>query len=243
MLQPANIDDDVYRLRAEGDASLDVLRKSHEAAFPWYRTFLRPWLPKDLQSTILDVPCGAGNLLYTLRKLGYAAATGVDSEGGQVALAQRLGLPASQGDAFAAVRALGSNSVHRIFSLDFIEHLDRSRAVEFLRLAHDALVPGGFVVCRTPSADGPFGSHDRYNDLTHHWALTSTAAFPLMKLAGFEPEKVLIRQEAPVPYKFSNVVRRVMFHATTGMLGAFLDVVGIGAPAVWTRSMWIIGQK
>ena len=228
------LDRDVYALRTA---------PQFEYLFPWYAAFLKPWLPADKTSRMLDVPCGAGNLLYALWKLGYTNVSGVDSDPGQVEVARQLGLPAAAGDAFAIVEALPEGSVERIFSLDFLEHLDRPRALEFARLARRALAPGGYFLSRMPSADGPFGSSDRYNDLTHRWAATSNSIVPFLQLAGFDARAVQIVQEAPVRYKLTNVVRRALFDVTTKTLGAFLDVVGIGAPRVWTRSMWVIVRK
>jgi 2-polyprenyl-3-methyl-5-hydroxy-6-metoxy-1,4-benzoquinol methylase len=233
----------LYDLRLGETVTIDELRRTYDRMLPWYGAFLGPWLPVDRQSPILDVPCGAGNLLYTLRHLGYVAATGIDAEPRQVRMAQELGLPASQGDAFAALAACAPASVERIFSLDFLEHVEPKAAVEFARLAHLALTPTGMLICRTPAADGPFASHDIHNDLTHRWALTSNAAFTFMRLAGFDSDKISVHQEAPVPYKLTNRVRKVLFGATTALLGRFLDVVGIGAPRIWTRSMWIVGRK
>jgi SAM-dependent methyltransferase len=244
MIDPTHkLDEAVYALRADPAESLDAFSKKFDALFPWYSTFLRPWLPADRESPMLDVPCGAGNLLYTLRKLGYTAISGVDSDSGQVAIAQRLGLPAQVGDAFAAVTACAPGTLQRIFSLDFLEHLEPANAIEFLRHAFRALSSPGALICRMPSADGPFGSHDRYNDLTHRWAVTSNAIIPVMQLGGFRAGDVVIRQEAPVAYNLTNLVRRGLFQVTTRSLGAFLDLVGVGAPRVWTRSMWIIAQK
>jgi SAM-dependent methyltransferase len=244
MVDPTgNFDDAIYALRTGPESSVEALAARFEYLVPWYATFLRPWLPADKSSPMLDVPCGAGNLLYTLCKLGYTAVSGIDSEPLQIELARRLGLPASTGDAFAAVEALPPGSVERIFSLDFLEHVERADALRFSRLAHRALAPGGYLICRMPSADGPFGSHDRYNDLTHRWAATSNSILPFLQLAGFDAANVRIVQEAPVRYKFTNVVRRALFDLTTTVAGFFLEVVGIGAPRVWTRSMWIVARR
>ena len=233
----------LYALRTEDGQSADALRQQHERNSFWYEGFLRPWLPADRTSRMIDVPCGTGNLLYALRRMGYKAVTGVDSDPHQVALAQQLGLPAILGDAFAALDACPADSVDRVFSLDFLEHLDPRRAVEFVRLAHSKLIPGGFLLCRTPSSDGPFGSHDRHNDLTHRWAMTANSAFTFMRIAGFKTASVSVRQEAPVPYKVTNLVRRALFRSSTVLLSLFLNAVGIGAPTIWTRSMWVIAKK
>jgi len=198
-------------------------------------------LAKD--SRILDLPCGDGNLLFALRELGFTNILGIDVDPGQVEAAKQLGLPVEVGEAVAALAREGEGTVALIFSLDFIEHISIEHAVDFCRLARRALRPGGKLICRTPCADGPFGSHDRHNDLTHRWGMTSGAASQLFRLAGFSSDQVAVVGEAPVPYKLVNRLRLWLYKLTTGVLGAYLELCGIGAPRIWTRSMWIVATR
>ncbi len=238
----SRFDADAYALRSGTEGGLAGLEERLAKAAPWYARFLRPWLPEDCSSPMLDVPCGAGNLLFALHRLGFTALHGVDGDEGQIALARQLGLPAEARDAFAAVEGAAPGSLARIFSLDFLEHIPKEEAVRFCRAARLALAPGGLLLCRTPSADGPFGSHDRYNDLTHQWALTSGSAVQLFSLAGFAPSSVTVRGEPPVPYNFVNALRLGLYRATTAAVGGWLHLCGIGRPDIWTRSMWIIAR-
>lgn len=242
-LPSRSFEKDAYGLRASLLPDTRALEKQLEAQGRWYAHFLKPWLPGDRASRLLDVPCGHGNLLYCLKSLGYSNVLGADSDPRQVELARQLGLEAAVADAFSLLEREPVASVDRVFSLDFIEHVPLDGAIEFAKLAHRALKPGGYLLCRTPCADGPFGAADRYNDITHQWALTSTAAHPFMRLAGFDANGIEVKQEAPVPYKWQNVLRRVLFEVTTQSVGRFLELSGIGAPAVWTRSMWIVARK
>ena len=237
---PTAFEREVYAMRSLGQDAGEVAAALARAK-PWYEAFLAEWLPENRDSVILDVPCGHGNLLYCLTELGYRAVRGVDADEGQVRMAQSLRLPAEVGDAFDELESIPLGSVSRIFSVDFLEHVPKSKALEFCRLSFRALEPGGWLVCRTPAADGPFGAADRYNDVTHEWGMTSSAAFAFFKLAGFSV--ITVRDEAPVPYKWVNRVRRVMYTITTKALSASLNLVGIGAPAIWTRSMWIAARK
>ena len=234
-------DQQAYALRTLGlDAG--ALRGQLEKLSPWYACFLAPWLPADRAAPLIDTPCGAGNLLWALRDLGYTAVEGVDGDAGQVALARELGLPARVGDAIAAVEGKVPGSIARIFSVDFVEHLSREEAIRFCAAARRALLPGGLLLLRTPSADGPFGAHDRYNDLTHRIGLSAGAAVQLLQLAGFQAGGVTVVQEAPVPYRLRNRLRRAAFNFSTRLIGAWLEFCGIGAPSVWTRSMWLVAR-
>jgi SAM-dependent methyltransferase len=240
MNEPASLDAQAYALRAADPAThRDALARSS----PWYAEFLKEWLPFERDCRILDLPCGVGNLLFALQQQGYSNVLGVDMDPGQVQVARQLGLPAEEGDVFETLAREAAGTVARIFSLDFLEHMPREQAVEFCRACHRALKPGGKLICRTPSADGPFGSHDRYNDLTHRWGMTSGAAAQLFRLAGFSAEQLTVVGEAPVPYKLVNRFRLWLYRLTTAALGAYLELCGIGAPRIWTRSMWIIASR
>jgi 2-polyprenyl-3-methyl-5-hydroxy-6-metoxy-1,4-benzoquinol methylase len=235
---------EAYALRARAVSIKEIaeFRERFNALCPWYATFLRDWLPANRLATIVDAPCGAGNLLFALQQLGYRNVRGIDGDTKQVGVAQGLGLAAERGDVFAVMRNLDPSSVDVLFSLDFIEHVEPQEAVTFGRLAKRALRDGGLLICRTPSADGPFGSHDRYNDVTHRWAMTANAARAFLELAGFAPTEVIVRQEAPVPYKWQNRLRLALFRGVTGIASLVLNASGIGAPQVWTRSMWLIAR-
>jgi SAM-dependent methyltransferase len=233
-------DASIYQLRSRGRTATEVATVLKRSS-PWYARFLKPWLPSDLDAHMIDVPCGHGNLLFALKELGYRNVTGADSDEGQVGIARQIGLNAQTGDAFDVLRNAGGRKLSRVFSLDFIEHIEAPAALDFCKLAHSALDSGGLLVCRTPSADGPFGASDRYNDLTHRWGMTATAAIPFFSLAGFA--EVEVHDEAPVPYKLANRLRRILFKASTRLASAYLNLAGIGAPAIWTRSMWIFAKK
>jgi len=229
-----------YALRAMDPAAV---RERLARLSPWYATFFAKWLPAEKDSRILDLPCGAGNLLFALKDMGFTNVRGVDVDPGQVEVAKEFGLPAEVGEVFAALARESEGTVARIFAVDFLEHVSIEQALQFCTLARRSLMPGGMLICRTPSADGPFGSHDRYNDLTHRWAMTSSAACQLFCLAGFSPAQLTVLGEAPVPYKLVNRLRLWLYRLTTAVLGAYLELCGIGAPSIWTRSMWIIAVR
>jgi 2-polyprenyl-3-methyl-5-hydroxy-6-metoxy-1,4-benzoquinol methylase len=230
-----------YAARVAGITPAEM-RHRFEGTLRWYAKFLEPWLPGNRGARMLDLPCGAGNLLFALKTLGYDNVQGVDGDEVQVTCARALGLPAQLGDAFATIDAERPGSVERVFSLDFLEHIEKERAIDFCQIVRQRLSPGGIFLARTPSADGPFGAAHRYADITHRWGMTSGAAVQMLGLAGFEAQNCAIVQEAPVAHSWPNRLRRTAFAITTTLAGTALDVLGIGAPRVWTRSMWLVAR-
>ena len=51
-----------------------------------------PLIPSDKNSALLDMGCGFGSLIYTLKKKGYTNLKGIDLSEGQVKVAHELGL-------------------------------------------------------------------------------------------------------------------------------------------------------
>ena len=125
--------------------------------------------------------------------------------------------------------------------MDFIEHLEKDRVLEFLALAFDCLKPGGTLIVRAPCGDGPFGAHDAWNDLTHQWGMTSTLVQALLEMHGYE--KVRILDERPQPAGFIDTLRWLLFFPTKMLADAFCIGLGMRPPAIWSRSMIAIAQK
>lgn len=229
-----------YQTTARGLFEADELQRRFETLAPWYARRLRYHLPANREAKWLDAACGSGNFLYFLRRAGYQRVTGCDADPEQVRLARLLDLPAETGDALAMLA-----DQHRcwdaISALDFVEHLSRDDALRFLDLSRARLRPGGILILRTPCADGPFGSHDRYNDLTHQWAMTANLASAVMAMTGFE--RVVILDERPQPTTLMNSARWLASYLATGLAAGACHAFGIAPPRVWSRSMWVVAYR
>jgi SAM-dependent methyltransferase len=226
-----------YQTQARGLLTREALQRRFEKLRPWYARRLGRFLPRRLDATCLDLPCGYGNFLYFLRAAGYVNSVGYDRDPEQVRLAQLLGLPARNGDAFDVLSG-GGDGWDCISSIDFLEHLTRDDALAFLGLCRRRLAPGGVLIVRTPSADGPFGAHDRYADLTHQWAMTATVLRTVLQMSGFE--SIAILDERPQPYNAVNLVRLGVFHGARLAANGVCLALGLDPPALWSRSMWAV---
>lgn len=227
-----------YLSRAQGQLDGPALRLRFEKMAKWYACRLGPFLPPGRDAVWLDVPCGCGNFLYFLRSMGYHNVSGYDMDPEQVRLARLLDLPALERDAFVVLED-PSRSFDGIVSADFIEHLSRDQALRFIAGCRARLRPGGVLFLRTPCADGPLGSHDVWNDLTHQWAATSNLMRGILEMFGFD--RIMILDERPQPYSILNRVRLAAFHSARLLASAFVLALGLSSPAVWSTSMWAVG--
>jgi len=229
-----------YQSISRGWRTEAQLKAASQDAADDYLSSLGRWLPGDRSSLCIDLPCGAGRFLYFLRTRGYSNAVGYDIDPHQISLARMLGLDASCGDAFEVLSSLPGEPA-LIASLDFLEHLDRDSAVRFLEACFCALRPGGALVLRTPCCDGPFGAHDRHNDITHEWGVTSNALRCLLGMVGFETIHVI--DPLPPPISLYMFVRRQLSKVTRSAAGVVVRLMGLSPPAVWSRSFYAVAIK
>lgn len=165
----------------------------------WY---LRGWLPVDREAYILDVACGDGKLLYSLRKEGYQHLAGVDVSPQQASLACQTGADVAEGDILSYLD-LRPDQFDLISGTDIIEHLSKDEALRFIDACHRALKSGGRLILQTPNADSPLASHLRFADFTHEWCYQPTCLAKLLEFSGFT--KVELREAPPVPFGYSLI--------------------------------------
>lgn len=229
-----------YQTQARGLLDANALRIRFEKLARWYGGRLRKFLPDSKNALCLDVPCGYGNFLYFLDLKGYLNIAGIDSDEKQIALAKLMKLPAEFGDAFEVLSA-EDKSYDLISSLDFIEHLSKDDALMFLQMCYQRLNIGGRLILRAPCADGPFGSHDAWNDITHKWGLTSNVLRTLLEMKGFSDIKIL--DERPQPTGFVDSVRWLIFLPTKVIADVICMGLGMRPPTIWSRSMIAVAYK
>ena len=229
-----------YQTQARGLLDRNSLENRFTKQGKWYGATLRSFLPQALDARCLDVPCGYGNFLYFLRAKGYFNIEGFDLDQKQVDLALLLDLPARKKDVFS-VLAENREQFELIASLDFIEHLAKDDALRFLDQCHKNIRTGGVLILRTPCADGPFGAHDAWNDLTHQWGMTSNVLKTILEMSGFTNVRIL--DEKPQPTNLLDTIRWLVFFPARFMADIGCMALGIRPPKVWTRSMMAVAYK
>lgn len=205
----------------------------------WYSTFLKDILPTDRKARILDIPCGHGNILFFLKKLGYTNVSGFELDKNNVQVATELGLPAQVGNALEVLKA--EQNIELLFCVDFLEHLEKQDVLGFLQLCHTSLKKGGQIALRMPVTDSIFGAYDVYNGFTHKWGGNSNVIRQLFEQAGFTVNS--IRDERPVLYKPLNYFRLGLFYFASTLTNFYLRALGQLPRTIWSPSAWIFATK
>ena len=139
-------------------------REIPEDAHWWFATrtwAIEAWLQqlpthRDLQ--ILDVGCGAGNMIHHLSP--YGRVRGIEVDARPVKMAQARGYDVRQADATRRI-PFDDATFDLVTALDVIEHVNDDVAI--LRESYRVLKPGGHVLVTTPAFQWLWSYNDELN--------------------------------------------------------------------------------
>jgi O-antigen chain-terminating methyltransferase len=119
------------------------------------------------RQSVLDIGCGRGEFLETLRDAGVPA-RGIDLSEESVAMCRAKGLNAEVADLFVYLNDLPEASLDGIFCSQVVEHLAPERLPEMVKLCAARLSRGGVIAIETPNPEclAIFATHF-YLDPTH----------------------------------------------------------------------------
>jgi 2-polyprenyl-3-methyl-5-hydroxy-6-metoxy-1,4-benzoquinol methylase len=163
-------------------------------------------------SNVLDIGCGRGEFLETMRESGVTA-RGIDLGEESVALCRNKGLNAEIADLFPYLAAQPDGEFDGIVSSQVVEHLAPERLPEMVRLCAAKLRKGGVLAIETPNPEclAIFATHF-YIDPTHtrpvpHQLLTfymEEAGFGIIEVHRLSPAVESIPEVAELPESFRN---------------------------------------
>jgi SAM-dependent methyltransferase len=142
-------------------------------------------LPGNRRAAILDIGCGMGFALETLRTLGYERIEGIEADEGQLAAARARGFTVAHVTDTPMWLRAHACQFELVLLLDVLEHIPRAQQLEFLASIHTALVPGGQLICSVPNANSTLGTRQRYMDWTHETTFTEHSLDFALHHGGF----------------------------------------------------------
>jgi O-antigen chain-terminating methyltransferase len=138
-------------------------------------------------SNVLDIGCGRGEFLETMRDLGVSA-RGIDLGEESVEQCRQKGLAAEHADLFAYLPAQPDAEFDGIMSSQVVEHLAPEMLPQMVRLCAQKLRRGGLLIIETPNPEclAIFATHF-YLDPTHTRPVPHQLMAFYMEEAGLAP--------------------------------------------------------
>ena len=177
---------------------------------------MEPILPKTSDFRLLDVGCGAGNMIHHLSR--YGRVKGVDIDERPVKVARERGYDVDQFDATNPM-PFDDNSFDAVTSLDVIEHNEEDMAI--LTDSYRILKPGGHIIITVPAFMWLWSHND---DIGAH-VRRYTAAEIKQKLtqAGFEIRRVTYNNFFVFPMAAALILLRRFSKAEPELASHLLD--------------------
>lgn len=156
------------------------------------------------EGNVLDIGCGAGNMIHHLSRYGHVK--GIDIDARPVAMAQARGYDVRQGDPTRGL-AFPDSSFDLVAVLDVIEHVDDDQAL--LREAYRVLRPGGTLAITTPAFQWLWSYNDILN--AHKRRYTPRALSERVERAGFRRRRLTFGHFLVFPISAPLIILRNRF--------------------------------
>jgi SAM-dependent methyltransferase len=158
------------------------------------------WVRPDGAKRVLDIGCGAGNMVHHLAR--YGSVMGVDSNPRPLAVARERGYDVREGRAEAL--PFDDESFDFVSLLDTVEHCDDDLAV--LRECYRVCVPGGYLAVTVPA----FMRLWSYNDVlnAHKRRYTAAELRDKLRRVGFRVQRLTYNNFFLFPLAVALVLAR-----------------------------------
>jgi SAM-dependent methyltransferase len=201
---------------SSGQASIrsDDLNRNYLSRQPYIRRVIEQHVPKDRDTRIVDLGCGAGMLFRSLREMGYKHLAGVDVSAEMVEIAiKQSDAKVELGEIQPYLERLPDRSVDVVFLMDVLEHLTRDELLRLLDQVNRVLARPGRVIAHVPNGSAIHSGMVRYGDITHELAFTPGSLRQVFNVCGFN--SVTCFEDKPVPHGLKSMVRRVLWEVLT----------------------------
>ena len=161
-----------------------------------YLPFVRPLLDLYPDALALDVGCGRGEWLETLRDQGFKV-LGVDLDEGMLEDCQALQLEVRHEDALSVLRSMNDESASLVSAFHLVEHIAFDDLRSLVEQAHRVLRPGGLLIMETPNPENLTMAASRfYLDPTHTRPIPPGLLSFVPRYYGFSKSIVFRLQES-----------------------------------------------
>lgn len=154
--------------------------------------YLKKALPVSKNSKILDIGCGFGQMLISLREEGYTNISGIDISPEAIEYCSSHSLNVELISDLSSHVSNGKSEYDFIIMSHVVEHLEKNHIISILSLIRQKMLkPGGELVVMVPNAQSNTGCYWAYEDFTHQTLFTAGSLDFVLKSAGFESVEFL----------------------------------------------------
>ncbi len=221
----------------------DYGKFNYSAVSNYYHRKLTTHLDIHKSWNCLDLACGFGNFLAFLRKVGVKKFSGIDGsiEATNQARREFGESHVITGDVFEYLASTGAN-FNLISALDFIEHINKTDLFRLLILINKRQLLDGWLLIRTPNANGLFGQSARYADITHEVCFTPSSLNDVLSRCGYSVQSVW--EDGPALGSVKQTLHWFFWHVIRfGMRVINAAETGCWGDGVLTRNMWLLAKK
>ena len=177
------------RYRSASSTGKNIFRARHiQGLYKQFALNFGRLLPSDKSTKIVDIGCGAGELIGWLQSRGFSNVVGYDLSEEQIKEAQE----SFHGDFFCADVLSSDFDFPRadvFFLRDVLEHFDNLQIDEILSRLQTHLNPGGCIIIQTVNGSTHSGLVSFYSDYTHKTCFTERSLSQVINLRfGVNPD-------------------------------------------------------
>jgi 2-polyprenyl-3-methyl-5-hydroxy-6-metoxy-1,4-benzoquinol methylase len=148
--------------------------------------YIRNILPENKNAPILDIGCGFGQMLLSLRKLGYTNLHGIDLSAEAIDFCQKNKLNVVMVNDISDHVIAEKDKYELIIMSHVLEHIPKDKVIATVQFIKSALLKeGGAYLLMVPNAQSNTGVYWMYEDFTHHTLFTAGSAQYVLKAGGF----------------------------------------------------------
>jgi len=209
----------------------------------YFKRYLLPHLPPQMNTSLLEIGCGYGRYLKFLEEEGYKNCCGLDISAEQIEYGKhQLGLSNIFQKDPLEYFAESKKKYDVIMLIDILEHLNLQYTVTLLKRAKEALSEEGFLIIQVPNAISPFAL-TFHGDITHERSFSIQSLEQLLRMAAFDRMKHFALP--PLIHGIKSFVRRILWSGIISPLIAFILLISSGSKmgGIYTSNFLTLAYK
>jgi 2-polyprenyl-3-methyl-5-hydroxy-6-metoxy-1,4-benzoquinol methylase len=215
------------------------LERTYSKRYYVWKSYLADLLPLDKRVPILEVGCGMGHNLYSLKRLGYEDVAGYDVSKECVDFCIKKGLKAVyyRTENELIYKWVKNKKYSVIVIYDVLEHYVPDDAKTILLLLKRILAKDGIILISVPNAAYPLNVNLYYSDITHHFMYNELSMGQLLHQSGMKPTRYVYSNS------FALYDENIVLHFVKRFIMKPISVIGEFCWKILALSQGVTGKN